>query len=153
MYGFKLRIYCYVYLTMQSNYSEKAALQTLKASDWHLEGAFDVFYSQPQVKSFTDSRHLEELFNRYKGKLYLKHLLLLPFLLSSLVFFWELWNSFFFFSNEIWCYFQIKPWSFSCINFRPMISKFLLTKNNGNSHVYLGPIWGLKNPSCQSQVV
>ena len=60
-----------VYLTIQSNYSEKSALQTLKASDWHLEGAFDVFYSQPQSKSFTDSRHLEELFNRYKGKLYL----------------------------------------------------------------------------------
>lgn len=46
--------------------SEKSALQTLKASDWHLEGAFDVFYSQPQSKSFTDSRHLEELFSRYK---------------------------------------------------------------------------------------
>ncbi|KAK6947202.1 hypothetical protein RJ641_000675, partial [Dillenia turbinata] len=29
--------------------SEKVALQALKASDWHLEGAFDVFYSQPQV--------------------------------------------------------------------------------------------------------
>ncbi|KAH9612824.1 hypothetical protein KSS87_008259 [Heliosperma pusillum] len=47
--------------------SEKVALQTLKASDWHLEGAFDVFYSQPQIKSFTDTRHLEELYNRYKG--------------------------------------------------------------------------------------
>lgn len=47
--------------------SEKAALQALKASDWHLEGAFDVFYSQPQIRSLTDSRHLEELYNRYKG--------------------------------------------------------------------------------------
>ncbi|KAM7526909.1 hypothetical protein LguiA_016811 [Lonicera macranthoides] len=28
--------------------SEKVALQALKASDWHLEGAFDVFYNQPQ---------------------------------------------------------------------------------------------------------
>lgn len=48
--------------------SEKVALQALKASDWHLEGAFDVFYSHPQFKSFTDTRHLEELYNRYKGK-------------------------------------------------------------------------------------
>lgn len=47
--------------------SEKIALQALKASDWHLEGAFDFFYSQPQLKTFTDSRHLEELYNRYKG--------------------------------------------------------------------------------------
>uniref|UniRef100_A0A9I9D3X8 Defective in cullin neddylation protein n=1 Tax=Cucumis melo TaxID=3656 RepID=A0A9I9D3X8_CUCME len=46
--------------------SEKVAHQALKASDWHLEGAFDVFYSQPQIKAFTDSRHLEELYNRYK---------------------------------------------------------------------------------------
>ena len=46
--------------------SEKIALQALKASDWHLEGAFDFFYSQPQLKTFTDSRHLEELYNRYK---------------------------------------------------------------------------------------
>ncbi|GAB2276350.1 hypothetical protein Dimus_011080 [Dionaea muscipula] len=46
--------------------SEKVALQALKASEWHLEGAFDVFYSQPQLRSFTDSRHLEELYNRYK---------------------------------------------------------------------------------------
>jgi len=48
-------------------FSEKTALQALKASDWHLEGAFDFFYSQPQLKTFTDSRHLEELYNRYKG--------------------------------------------------------------------------------------
>ncbi|MED6157579.1 hypothetical protein PIB30_024585 [Stylosanthes scabra] len=48
--------------------NEKIALQSLKASDWHLEGAFDYFYSQPQLKtSYTDSRHLEELYNRYKG--------------------------------------------------------------------------------------
>ncbi|GMH10685.1 hypothetical protein Nepgr_012526 [Nepenthes gracilis] len=46
--------------------SEKVALQALKASDWHLEGAFDVFYSQPHIRSLTDSRHLEELYNRYK---------------------------------------------------------------------------------------
>lgn len=46
--------------------SEKAAIQALKSSDWHLEGAFDVFYSQPQIKSPTDTRHLEELYNRYK---------------------------------------------------------------------------------------
>ncbi|XP_020537390.1 DCN1-like protein 1 isoform X2 [Jatropha curcas] len=46
--------------------SEKAALQALKARDWHLEGAFDVFYSQPQIKTFTDSRNLEKLYNRYK---------------------------------------------------------------------------------------
>ncbi|XP_048494851.1 uncharacterized protein LOC104906365 isoform X2 [Beta vulgaris subsp. vulgaris] len=46
--------------------SEKVAHQALKAGDWHLEGALDVFYSQPQIKSFTDSKHLEELFNQYK---------------------------------------------------------------------------------------
>ncbi|CAI9295286.1 unnamed protein product [Lactuca saligna] len=46
--------------------SEKVALQSLKASDWHLDGAFDVFYSQPHPKSFTDTRHLEEMYNRYK---------------------------------------------------------------------------------------
>ncbi|KAF3588060.1 hypothetical protein F2Q69_00031785 [Brassica cretica] len=31
--------------------SEKNALQALKASDWQLEAAFDVFYSQPQPRS------------------------------------------------------------------------------------------------------
>ncbi|XP_031487511.1 uncharacterized protein LOC116255719 isoform X2 [Nymphaea colorata] len=46
--------------------SEKIALQALKASDWHLEGALDLFYSQPQVRAVTDSRHLEELYHRYK---------------------------------------------------------------------------------------
>ncbi|XP_031397779.1 DCN1-like protein 2 isoform X3 [Punica granatum] len=46
--------------------SEKAALQALKASDWHLEGAFDVFYSQPQIRTSTDTRHQEELYKRYK---------------------------------------------------------------------------------------
>ncbi|XP_027171185.1 DCN1-like protein 1 [Coffea eugenioides] len=46
--------------------SEKAAYQALKASDWHLEGAFDAFYSQPQPKSYTDARRLEDLYNRYK---------------------------------------------------------------------------------------
>jgi DCN1-like protein 1/2 len=48
------------------SHSEKAALQALKASDWHLEGAFDVFYSQPQI-AVANTRHLEELYNRYKG--------------------------------------------------------------------------------------
>ncbi|XP_004243966.1 uncharacterized protein [Solanum lycopersicum] len=46
--------------------SEKVALQALKVSDWNLEGAFDVFYSQSQVKSSADARRLEELYNRYK---------------------------------------------------------------------------------------
>ncbi|XP_020580130.1 DCN1-like protein 1 isoform X2 [Phalaenopsis equestris] len=46
--------------------SEKVALQALKSSDWHLEGAFDIFYSQPHIRATTDSRHLEELYNRYK---------------------------------------------------------------------------------------
>ncbi|XP_056173430.1 uncharacterized protein LOC115666174 isoform X2 [Syzygium oleosum] len=46
--------------------SEKVALQALKASDWHLEGAFDVFYSQPHIRTYTDTRHLEELYHRYK---------------------------------------------------------------------------------------
>ncbi|CAF1935102.1 unnamed protein product [Brassica oleracea var. botrytis] len=31
--------------------SDKNALQALKASDWQLEAAFDVFYSQPQPRS------------------------------------------------------------------------------------------------------
>jgi DCN1-like protein 1/2 len=47
--------------------SEKVALQALKASDWHLEGAFDYFYSQPQI-SVTNSRQLEDLYNRYKER-------------------------------------------------------------------------------------
>lgn len=50
--------------------SEKSAIQALKASDWHLEAAFDVFYSQPHPRSnVADVRRLEELYNRYKGKL------------------------------------------------------------------------------------
>ncbi|KAG2315594.1 hypothetical protein Bca52824_018716 [Brassica carinata] len=48
--------------------SEKNALQTLKASDWQLEAAFDVFYSQPQPRSNADVRRLEELYNRYKDQ-------------------------------------------------------------------------------------
>ncbi|KAJ0100575.1 hypothetical protein Patl1_20783 [Pistacia atlantica] len=63
--------------------SEKVAYQALKASDWNLEGAFDVFYSQPQVKTVTDSRHLEELYNRYKGKL--NHLTSFFFFFSSIL--------------------------------------------------------------------
>ncbi|XBI79612.1 hypothetical protein VPH35_089018 [Triticum aestivum] len=47
--------------------SEKVALQALKASDWHLEGSFDYFYSQPQI-SVTNSRHLEDLYSRYKER-------------------------------------------------------------------------------------
>uniref|UniRef100_A0A803N5K2 Defective in cullin neddylation protein n=1 Tax=Chenopodium quinoa TaxID=63459 RepID=A0A803N5K2_CHEQI len=50
--------------------SEKVAHQALKAGDGHLEGALDIYYSQPQIKPFTDSRHLEELFNRYRGMPY-----------------------------------------------------------------------------------
>ncbi|XP_039119391.1 DCN1-like protein 1 [Dioscorea cayenensis subsp. rotundata] len=46
--------------------SEKVALQALKASDWHLESAFDIFYSQPQIRGVMDMRHLEELYNHYK---------------------------------------------------------------------------------------
>ncbi|XP_073061579.1 uncharacterized protein [Primulina eburnea] len=46
--------------------SEKVAIQALKSSDWQLEGAFDIFYSQPKIKSFADTRHFEELYNRYK---------------------------------------------------------------------------------------
>ncbi|KAL0817159.1 hypothetical protein Bca101_073603 [Brassica carinata] len=49
--------------------SDKNALQALKASDWQLEAAFDVFYSQPQPRSNGDMRRLEELYNRYKGEL------------------------------------------------------------------------------------
>ncbi|KAK2972052.1 hypothetical protein RJ640_005072 [Escallonia rubra] len=50
--------------------SEKLSIQALKASDWHLEGAFDVFYNQPHVTTLTDSRHLVELYKKYKGKIY-----------------------------------------------------------------------------------
>ncbi|XP_021864451.1 uncharacterized protein [Spinacia oleracea] len=50
--------------------SDKVAHQALKAGDWHLEGALDVYYSQPQIKSLTDSRNLEELFNRYRDPNY-----------------------------------------------------------------------------------
>ncbi|XP_073303138.1 uncharacterized protein [Primulina huaijiensis] len=46
--------------------SEKVAIQALKSSDWQLEGAFDIFYSQPKIKSFAGTRHLEELYSRYK---------------------------------------------------------------------------------------
>ncbi|KAL9262652.1 DCN1-like protein [Drosera capensis] len=46
--------------------SEDVALKALKASEWHLEGAFDVFYSHPQLRSKTDNRLLEELYNRYR---------------------------------------------------------------------------------------
>ncbi|GJN29203.1 hypothetical protein PR202_gb17401 [Eleusine coracana subsp. coracana] len=45
--------------------SEKVALQALKASDWHLEGAFDFFYNQPQI-SVANTRRLEDLYNKYK---------------------------------------------------------------------------------------
>ncbi|KAI7986239.1 hypothetical protein LOK49_LG14G00860 [Camellia lanceoleosa] len=48
---------------------EKVASQALKASDWHLEGALDIFSDQIQVKSYADTRHVEELYNRYKGSL------------------------------------------------------------------------------------
>jgi len=61
------------------SHSEKAALQALKASDWHLEGAFDVFYSQPQI-AVANTRHLEELYNRYKGELFYSLLRLSSFL-------------------------------------------------------------------------
>ncbi|KAG8487258.1 hypothetical protein CXB51_020609 [Gossypium anomalum] len=53
--------------------SEKLALQALKASDWHLEGAFDFFYGQQShIKSYTDTTYLEELYKRYKGKLFFR---------------------------------------------------------------------------------
>ncbi|KAG5409701.1 hypothetical protein IGI04_006020 [Brassica rapa subsp. trilocularis] len=39
------------------------------SSDWQIEAAFDVFYSQPQPKSNGDMRRLKELFNRYKGNM------------------------------------------------------------------------------------
>ncbi|XP_010487002.1 PREDICTED: DCN1-like protein 1 [Camelina sativa] len=49
--------------------SEKSALQALKATDWHLEAAFDVFYSQPHPRTnSSDVRRLEELYNRYKDQ-------------------------------------------------------------------------------------
>lgn len=47
--------------------SEKAALTALKASDWNLEGAFEVFFNQPPPRPLTDPRQLEEFYLRYKG--------------------------------------------------------------------------------------
>ena len=41
----------------------------VSSSDWQIEAAFDVFYSQPQPKSNGDMRRLKELFNRYKGNM------------------------------------------------------------------------------------
>lgn len=38
-----------------------------------------MFYSQPQIKAFTDSRHLEELYNRYKGKFYIHFIITFSF--------------------------------------------------------------------------
>ncbi len=49
------------------NCSEKAALVSLKASDWNLEGAFEFFFNQPPARPATDPRFLEELYLRYKG--------------------------------------------------------------------------------------
>ncbi|PIA48370.1 hypothetical protein AQUCO_01400762v1 [Aquilegia coerulea] len=46
--------------------NDKVAVASLKDSGWHLEGAIDAYYSQPQSKTSTNSRHLEELYNRYK---------------------------------------------------------------------------------------
>lgn len=50
--------------------SERAALSALKASDWSIEAAFDVFYNQPQAAippaATLDPRKLEQLFVRYK---------------------------------------------------------------------------------------
>ncbi|KAF2308977.1 hypothetical protein GH714_026525 [Hevea brasiliensis] len=46
-----------------------ANVQALRGRDWHLDGAFDVFYNQAHIKTFTDSRNLEKLYSRYKGKL------------------------------------------------------------------------------------
>lgn len=53
-------------IVSMSSANEKASFQSFKGRDWHLEGAFDVFYNQPQIKTFTDSRYLERLYNRYK---------------------------------------------------------------------------------------
>ncbi|KAL2897137.1 DCN1-like protein 1 [Bienertia sinuspersici] len=50
----------------KQNEDEKVAQQALKAGDWHLEGALDIYYSQPQIKTLTDARYLEELYNRYR---------------------------------------------------------------------------------------
>ncbi|CAK9208213.1 unnamed protein product [Sphagnum tenellum] len=46
--------------------NEKAALVSLKASDWNLEGAFEFFFNQPPARPATDPRFLEELYLRYK---------------------------------------------------------------------------------------
>lgn len=47
--------------------SEKVALRILRRSDWNLEAAIDVFYSEPQTTD-PDTTHLEELFNKYKDE-------------------------------------------------------------------------------------
>jgi DCN1-like protein 1/2 len=46
--------------------TEKFSLQTLKANDWNLEGAFDLSYCKTQIRSIPDSRYLEEVYQWYK---------------------------------------------------------------------------------------
>ncbi|CAI9755071.1 unnamed protein product [Fraxinus pennsylvanica] len=65
MYWWMMAYYI-VLLVLYFGCSEKVAIWALKASDWHLEGAFDVFYSHPRIKALAD---IKQLYNRYKGNL------------------------------------------------------------------------------------
>lgn len=64
--------------------SEKVAVQALKASDWQFEGAFDIFYSHSHVKTVADTRHLEELYNRYKGNLLIYYIVMTAFVFINM---------------------------------------------------------------------
>lgn len=49
--------------------SEKFAIQALKATDWHLEGAFNVLHRQPRIEALANIKRLDELYHQYKGNL------------------------------------------------------------------------------------
>ncbi|XP_022886416.1 DCN1-like protein 1 isoform X2 [Olea europaea var. sylvestris] len=45
---------------------EKFAIQALKATDWHLEGAFNVLHRQPRIEALANIKRLDELYHQYK---------------------------------------------------------------------------------------
>ncbi|XP_024537706.1 DCN1-like protein 2 [Selaginella moellendorffii] len=49
-----------------SGANEKAALAALKASDWNLDGALDIYYNQAFARPKLDPYQLEEVYSRYK---------------------------------------------------------------------------------------
>ncbi|KAG8492858.1 hypothetical protein CXB51_010166 [Gossypium anomalum] len=63
-------------LLLLFNSSEKVAIEYLNLCDWDVEASIDYFYDAPVL---VDDALLEELYNRYKGKLFsnLLHFLLI----------------------------------------------------------------------------